>query len=159
MSVNDLHDQTTVFADLAAFAAAEGTELGPTDWLVVDQPRIDQFAQATDDHQWIHVDPERAADGPYGRTIAHGLLTLSLLPHFMHDLYRVDNVKMAINYGFNKVRFISPVPVGSRLRAAATITDIVKLDGGVQATFTTTIEVEGSAKPAAVVESIIRYLA
>jgi len=159
MSVNDVHDQTTVFGDLAAFAAAEGTELGPTDWLAVDQPRIDKFAEATGDHQWIHVDPERAADGPYGRTIAHGLLTLSLLPHFMHDLYRVDNVTMAINYGFNKVRFISPVPVGSRLRAAAAITDVVTLDGGVQATFTTTIEVEGSAKPAAVVESIIRYLA
>lgn len=159
MSVNDVHDQTTVFADLAEFVAAEGVELGPTDWLVMDQPRIDQFAEATDDHQWIHVDPERAADGPYGRTIAHGLLTLSLLPHFMHDLYRVDNVTMAINYGFNKVRFISPVPVGSRLRAAATITDVVTLDGGVQATFTTTIEVEGSAKPAAVIESIVRYLA
>lgn len=159
MSVNDVHGQTTVFGDLAAFAAAEGTALGPTDWLVVDQPRIDQFAEATDDHQWIHVDPERAVDGPYGRTIAHGLLTLSLLPRFMHDLYRVDNVTMAINYGFNKVRFISPVPVGSRLRAAATITDVVTLDGGVQATFTTTIQVQGSAKPAAVIESIVRYLA
>ncbi|WP_328363850.1 MaoC family dehydratase [Mycobacterium sp. NBC_00419] len=149
----------TVFGDLAEFTAAEGAELGPTDWLVVDQPRIDQFAQATDDHQWIHVDPQRAADGPYGRTIAHGLLTLSLLPLFMHGLYRVENVTMAINYGFNKVRFITPVPVGSRLRATSTITDMVKLDGGAQATFTTTIEVEGVDKPAAVIESIVRYLA
>jgi acyl dehydratase len=149
---------TTVFADLAAFTAAEGAQLGPTDWLLVDQARIDQFAQATDDHQWIHVDPQRAADGPYGRTIAHGLLTLSLLPHFMHDLYRVDNIAMAINYGFNKVRFITPVPVGSRLRAVSTITGIDKLDGGAQATLTTTVQVEGSDKPAAVVESIVRYM-
>jgi len=158
MSTQSEHDQTTVFSGLAQFAAAEGTELGPTDWLVVDQPRVDQFAQATDDHQWIHVDPERAASGPYGGTIAHGLLTLSLLPHFMHDLYRVDNVAMAINYGFNKIRFITPVPVGSRLRAASKITAIAELSGGVQATLTTTIEVEGSDKPAAVVESIVRYV-
>lgn len=159
MSTQQEHNAVTVFADLAAFTAAEGTELGPTDWLVVDQPRIDQFAQATNDHQWIHVDPQRAADGPYGRTIAHGLLTLSLLPHFMHDLYRVDNVAMAINYGFNKVRFITPVPVGSRLCATSKITAIAEVGGGAQATFTTTIEVEGSDKPAAVMESIVRYLA
>jgi acyl dehydratase len=159
MSTQSEHDQTTVFSGLAQFAAAEGTELGPTDWLAVDQRRVDQFAQATDDHQWIHVDPERAASGPYGGTIAHGLLTLSLLPHFMHDLYRVDNVAMAINYGFNKVRFITPVPVGSRLRAASKITAVAELSGGVQATLTTTIEVEGSDKPAAVVESIVRYVA
>jgi acyl dehydratase len=159
MSIQSKHDQATVFSGVAQFAAAEGTELGPTDWLVVDQARVDQFAQATDDHQWIHVDPERAASGPYGGTIAHGLLTLSLLPHFMHDLYRVDNVAMAINYGFNKVRFITPVPVGSRLRAASKITAVAELSGGVQATLTTTIEVEGSDKPAAVVESIVRYVA
>jgi acyl dehydratase len=119
----------------------------------------DQFAQATNDHQWIHVDPQRAADGPYGGTIAHGLLTLSLLPHFMHQLYRVDNVAMAINYGFNKVRFITPVPVGSRLRALSKLTTVTEVSGGVQATLTTTIEVEGSDKPAAVVESIVRYVA
>ncbi|WP_370501387.1 MaoC family dehydratase [Mycolicibacterium sp. jd] len=149
----------TVFGDVAEFAAAVGTELGPTDWLAIDQARVDQFAQATDDHQWIHVDPQRAADGPYSGTIAHGLLTLSLLPHFMHDLYRVDNVAMAINYGFNKVRFITPVPVGSRLRAATKVTAVTEVTGGVQATLATTIEVEGSDKPAAVVESVIRYLA
>ncbi|MDT5248111.1 MAG: hypothetical protein QOJ28_745, partial [Mycobacterium sp.] len=139
--------------------AAVGTDLGPTDWLVIDQARIDQFAQATNDHQWIHVDPQRAADGPYGGTIAHGLLTLSLVPHFMHQLYRVDNVAMAINYGFNKVRFITPVPVGSRLRAASKLATVTEVSGGVQATLTTTIEVEGSDKPAAVVESIVRYVA
>jgi acyl dehydratase len=159
MSTPSKHDQTTVFSGLAQFAAAAGTDLGPTDWLLVDQARVDQFAEATDDHQWIHVDPQRAADGPYGGTIAHGLLTLSLLPHFMHDLYRVENVAMAINYGFNKVRFITPVPVGSRVRAASKLTAVAEVTGGVQATLTTTIEVEGSDKPAAVVESIVRYVA
>jgi acyl dehydratase len=159
MSTQSDHDQKTVFSGLAEFIAAEGTELGPTDWLVVDQARVDQFAGATDDHQWIHVDPERAASGPYGGTIAHGLLTLSLLPRFMHDLYRVDNVAMAINYGFNKVRFITPVPVGSRLRAASKVGAVTEVGGGVQATLITTIQVEGSDKPAAVVESIVRYVA
>lgn len=159
MTVQRETREVTVFADLAELATAVGVSLGPTDWMVVDQPRIDQFAQATDDHQWIHVDPSRAADGPYGRTIAHGLLTLSLLPHFMHELYRVENVVMAINYGFNKVRFITPVPVGSRLRAASVITAVTEVNGGLQATLTTTIDVDGSDKPAAVVESVVRYLA
>lgn len=147
-----------VFENLAEFESAAGAELGPTDWLEIDQKRVDQFADATDDHQWIHVDPERAANGPFGATIAHGLLTLSLLPKFMHDLYRVDNVTMAINYGLNKVRFITPVPVGSKLRASSRIEQVDKLDAGLQATMVTTIEVEGAAKPAAVVESIIRYV-
>jgi acyl dehydratase len=159
MSTHSDHQQAMVFGGLDELTAAVGTELGPTDWLVIDQARIDQFAQATDDHQWIHVDPQRAADGPYGGTIAHGLLTLSLLPHFMHKLYRVDNVAMAINYGFNKVRFIAPVAVGSRLRAASQISAVAEVPGGVQATLTTAIDVEGSGKPAAVVESIVRYLA
>lgn len=159
MTTGSDQQQVTVFSGLGAFTAAEGAALGPTDWLVIDQARIDQFAQATDDHQWIHVDPQRAADGPYGKTIAHGLLTLSLLPHFMHDLYRVDNVTMAINYGFNKVRFITPVPVGSRLRARALISGITEFSGGVQATLTTMIDVDDASKPAAVIESIVRYLA
>ncbi|QFS90337.1 putative enoyl-CoA hydratase 1 [Mycobacterium sp. THAF192] len=147
-----------VFESLADFESATGAELGPTDWLVVDQQRVDKFADSTDDHQWIHVDPERAAAGPFGGTIAHGLLTLSLLPRFMHDLYRVDNVKMAINYGFNKVRFITPVPVGAKVRASAKVAQVNKLDGAVQAIFVTTIEVQDADKPAAVIESIIRYV-
>ncbi|MEH3129007.1 MAG: MaoC family dehydratase [Mycolicibacterium neoaurum] len=146
------------FGNLAEFENASGTELGPTEWLVVDQDRVNNFAQATDDHQWIHVDPERAASGPFGGTIAHGLLTLSLLPKFMHELYRVDNIAMAINYGFNKVRFITPVPVGAKVRASSVITEVDKLDGAVQATLVTTIEVDGAAKPAAVIESIVRYV-
>lgn len=146
------------FEGLDEFVAAESGQLGPTDWLQIDQDRVNQFADATDDHQWIHVDPEQAANGPFGGTIAHGLLTLSLLPHFMHELYTVDNVAMAINYGFNKVRFITPVRVGAKVRARSEIANVQKLEGAVQATMVTTIEVEGSQKPAAVIESIIRYV-
>ena len=146
------------FESLAEFVAAEGTELGPTEWLLITQERVNLFADATDDHQWIHVDPERAADGPFGGTIAHGLLTLSLLPHFTHQLYAVDNIAMAINYGYNKVRFITPVRVGSKLRARARIASVAQLDNAVQATLSTTVEIEGSDKPAAVAESIVRFL-
>ena len=147
-----------VFDGLDEFVAATGSQLGPTDWLSVEQDRVNKFADATDDHQWIHVDPEKAVNGPFGGTIAHGLLTLSLLPHFMHELYTVTNVAMAINYGFNKVRFITPVRVGAKIRARAEIANVQKLEGAVQATMVTTIEVEGSQKPAAVIESIIRYV-
>lgn len=146
------------FNGLAELIAAEGEQLGPTEWLDITQDRVDLFADATDDHQWIHVDPERAADGPFGGTIAHGLLTLSLIPHFTHQLYSVDNVAMAINYGYNRVRFITPVRVGSRLRARAEITSVTQLDSAVQATLATTVEVEGSEKPAAVADSIVRFI-
>jgi acyl dehydratase len=146
------------FNGLDEFVAAQGTELGPTEWLEIDQDRVNLFADATDDHQWIHVDPQRAADGPFGGTIAHGLLTLSLLPHFTHQLYTVDNIAMAINYGYNKVRFITPVKVGSKLRARAQIAQVDKLDGAVQATVPVTVEIEGSDKPAAVAESIVRFI-
>ncbi len=146
------------FSGLDEFVAAEGSQLGPTDWLDVTQERVNLFADATDDHQWIHVDPERAANGPFGGTIAHGLLTLSLLPHFTHQLYTVDNVAMAINYGYNKVRFITPVRVGSKIRARAEIAKVDQLDGAVQATVTVTVEIEGSDKPAAVAESIVRFI-
>lgn len=146
------------FSGLEEFVAAEGSALGPTEWLEITQDRVNLFADATDDHQWIHVDPEKAANGPFGGTIAHGLLTLSLLPHFSHQLYTVDNITMAINYGYNKVRFISPVKVGARLRARGEITKIDQLDGAVQATTTITVEIEGNEKPAAVAESIVRFL-
>jgi acyl dehydratase len=146
------------FSGLDEFVAAQGSQLGPTDWLEVTQDRVNLFADATDDHQWIHVDPERAANGPFGGTIAHGLLTLSLLPHFTHQLYTVDNVAMAINYGYNKVRLITPVRVGSKIRARAEIAKVDQLDGAVQATVTVTVEIEGSDKPAAVAESIARFI-
>ncbi|MDF3338723.1 MaoC family dehydratase [Mycolicibacterium septicum] len=147
-----------IFNGLDEFVAAKGSELGPTEWLEITQERVNLFADATDDHQWIHVDPEKAAGGPFGGTIAHGLLTLSLLPHFTHQLYRVDNIAMAINYGYNKVRFITPVRVGSKVRASAVIADVAQLDGAVQATMTVTVEIEGSDKPAAVAESIVRFI-
>ncbi|BDX33332.1 MaoC family dehydratase [Mycobacterium antarcticum] len=148
-----------VFKDLDEFATALGSQLGPTDWMEIGQDRVDLFADATDDHQWIHVDPQRAASGPFGGTIAHGLLTLSLLPHFSHQLYRVDNIALAVNYGYDKVRFITPVKVGAKIRARGEITAIKQLDGAVQATTTITVEIEDSAKPAAVAESIVRYIA
>ena len=146
------------FSGLDEFVAAQGSQLGPTDWLEVTQERVNLFADATDDHQWIHVDPERAANGPFGGTIAHGLLTLSLLPHFTHQLYTVDNIAMAVNYGYNNVRFITPVRVGSRIRARAEIAKVDQLDGAVQATVPVTVEIEGSDKPAAVAESIVRFI-
>ena len=148
-----------IFDGLAELAAASGTDLGSTHWLLVDQERVNQFADATGDHQWIHLDAERAAAGPFGGTIVHGLLTLSLLPVFLHELYRVDGVAMAVNYGFNKVRFITPVPVGSKLRARSTIVSVAELPGAVQAVMSTTVEVDGSATPACVIESVVRYIA
>ncbi|WP_193043651.1 MaoC family dehydratase [Mycolicibacterium baixiangningiae] len=147
------------FNGLDEFVAAEGSSIGPTEWLEITQDRVNLFADATDDHQWIHVDPEKAADGPFGGTIAHGLLTLSLLPHFSHQLYAVDNIAMGINYGYNKVRFINPVKVGARVRARAEISKVDRLDNAVQATTTITVEIEGADKPAAVAESIVRYIA
>jgi acyl dehydratase len=147
------------FASLDEFAGAAGTDLGTTDWLTVDQERIDLFARATGDDQWIHTDPERAADGPFGTTIAHGLLTLSLVPVFMHDLYRVEGIAMAVNYGFNKVRFVAPVPVGSKLRGAGSVVEVTPVSGGMQAVFGLTLEIDGSSKPACVCESIIRFVA
>jgi acyl dehydratase len=147
-----------VFEGLDELAAAQGSQLGPTEWLEISQERVDTFADATDDHQWIHVDPAKAAAGPFGGTIAHGLLTLSLLPHFSHQLYTVKNIAMAVNYGYNKVRFITPVKVGARLRARAELTSVALLEGAAQSTMTVTVEIEGSDKPAAVAESIIRYI-
>ena len=146
------------FNGLEELAAAEGTSLRPTEWLEITQDRVNLFADATDDHQWIHVDPEKAAQGPFGGTIAHGLLTLSLLPHFSHQLYTVGGIAMAINYGYNKVRFINPVKVGARLRARGEISKVDRLDGAVQAMTTITVEIEGAAKPAAVAESIVRFI-
>jgi acyl dehydratase len=148
-----------VYAGIDELAAAEGDSLGTTGWITIDQARIDTFADATGDHQWIHTDPERAATGPFGGTIAHGLLTLSLLPVLTHELYRVENIKMAVNYGFDKVRFMAPVPAGSRIRATSTIASVTQVQGGVQAKMTTTIEIEGSPKPACVAESIARFVA
>jgi acyl dehydratase len=135
-----------------------GRTFGPTEWLTIDQSRIDQFAEATGDHQWIHVDPEAAKSGPFGATIAHGYLTLSLSSFFMFQLIAVEDISMGINYGVDKVRFPSPVPVGSKLRARGEIIEVTPIDGGFQVKTKLTLETEGGAKPACVVESLSRYL-
>jgi acyl dehydratase len=145
-----------VFADLDELRAATGQVLGPSDWITVDQAQIDAFADATGDHQWIHVDPERAAAGPFGTTIAHGFLTLSLMPVMLGSLYRVDGVRMGVNYGLNKVRFPSPVPVDSRLRTTAQIAEVGDVAGGAQLVLAATIEREGGEKPVCAAEFLVR---
>ncbi|MEG3629246.1 MaoC family dehydratase [Streptomyces poriticola] len=146
-----------IFTSADALKAAVGEQLGYTDWLEIDQKRIDLFAEATGDHQWIHVDPEKAAQGPFGTTIAHGYLTLSLLPLFGPQLIEVEGMRMGVNYGTNKVRFPAPVPVGSRLRATATVAGVEEVSGGVQVTVAFTVEREGGDRPVCVAESVARY--
>ncbi|KOT46514.1 dehydratase [Streptomyces caelestis] len=146
-----------IFTSVDDLRAAVGEQLGYTDWLEVDQKRINLFAEATGDHQWIHVDPEKAAAGPFGTTIAHGYLTLSLLPLFGPQLISVEGVRMGVNYGTNKVRFPAPVPVGSRVRATATITSVDEVPGGVQVATAFTVEREDGDKPVCVAESVARY--
>ncbi|MGW7532477.1 MaoC family dehydratase [Amycolatopsis sp. NPDC054798] len=146
---------TRVFGSADEVRAALGEEIGPTDWFAVDQARIDAFADATGDRQWIHTDPERAANGPFGSTIAHGFLTLSLLPYFGAQLVRLDFGSARINYGLGKVRFPAPVPVGSRLRATATFADLQPSNSGVTVTTRYVVELEGAAKPACVAETLV----
>jgi acyl dehydratase len=138
----------------------EGQHVGYSDWLEVTQERVNTFADATGDHQWIHIDPERAKDGPFGGTIAHGYLTLSLGPVLMPTIMTVSGIKMGVNYGTNKVRFLSPVKVGSRIRLGAELTKLEELPGnGAQVYMTFTFEIDGSEKPACVAEIIFRYYA
>jgi len=149
---------TTTFASPKDLLGAAGAQMGPTGWITITQDQIDKFADATLDNQWIHVDTERAKAGPFGAPIAHGYLTMSLASHFLAELVRVEGISMGINYGAEKVRFPSPVPVGSRLRGRGELLDAKEVPGGVQATTRITIEREGSEKPAAVVEAVSRYL-
>lgn len=144
------------YAHLADLQTLVGQDLGHSDWLVVDQSRIDLFAQATGDHQWIHTDPLRAAGGPFGATVAHGFLTLSLLPALFETGFAIDDVRMGVNYGLNRVRFPAPVRAGSRLRGHFKLLSYEPLPGGAQLTVESTIELEGSAKPACVAESVSR---
>jgi acyl dehydratase len=134
-----------------------GAEFGPSSWIEVGQERIDAFADATGDHQWIHVDPERAAAGPFGTTIGHGYLTLSLLPVMSYEVVPRQNGGMAVNYGLNKVRFPAPVPSGSRVCSALRVESVEAADGGFQGTMTATIEREGGEKPVCVAELVFRY--
>jgi acyl dehydratase len=146
------------YHSVAELEAAVGQEIGPTDWFEIDQQRVNGFADDTEDHQWIHVDPERAAKGPFGGPVAHGFLTLSLIPYFSSQLRTVDNVTMGVNYGLDRVRFPAPVRVGSRIRARATIKSLDKLsDEAVQLVTRVTIELEGSEKPACVADMVSRY--
>jgi acyl dehydratase len=147
-----------VFASTADLASSVGADLGVTDWITVTQEQVDKFADATLDNQWIHTDTERARNGPFGGPIAHGYLTLSLASHFLSVLARVDGISMGINYGVDKVRFPSPVPVGSRLRGHGEVVEVKEVPGGVQAVIRVTIEREGGEKPAAIVDTVSRYL-
>ena len=134
-----------------------GDVYGPSAWIEVTQERIDAFAEATDDHQWIHVDPDRAKDGPFGSTIAHGYLTLSLLPSASYEVVPRQGGSMSLNYGLNRVRFPAPVPVGSRLRATFEVVEFDDQDWGGQATMQATIERDGGEKPVCVAEIVFRY--
>jgi acyl dehydratase len=142
------------FDGLDEFEKAVGTHLGYSDWHTITQEQIDLFAEATGDDQWIHVDPEKAAAGPFGTTIAHGYLTLSLVPKLVWEIYKVNGLSMGVNYGSNKVRFPSPVPVGSRVRAGAELVELTRGPNGAQATVRVTIEREGGDKPACVAETV-----
>ena len=143
---------------MTELAAAAGSEVGVSDWMAIDQARIDAFAEATGDHQWIHVDRERARrEGPWGTTIAHGFLTLSLVSTLMRNTVAVHGVRMSINYGLNRVRFVSPVPSGARIRARVRLANVTAAAEAVQATWEITVEREGGDRPALVAEWIVRY--
>lgn len=139
--------------------AKVGEELGVSEWHDVTQEAVDAFADATADHQWIHVDPERAKETPFGGTIAHGLYTLSLGPQFSYAMFSIENVAFGLNYGYDRVRFPAPVPVGSRVRMRASLTSVDDIPGGVQVKITQTFEVEGAEKPVCVAESLSRIYA
>ena len=148
----------TIFDTPAALKDAVGNHLGFSEWLEIDQKRIDLFAEATGDHQWIHVDPEKAKDGPFGTTIAHGYLTQSLVNSFLPQIVEVRGVQMGINYGADKVRFPAPVPVGSRIRGGGELVSATDTkDGAVQAVVRVTVEIEGGERPACVIDTISRY--
>ena len=144
------------YQNLAELKALVGTEIGTSDWLTIDQSRIDRFAAVTGDDQWIHVDQKRAAAGMFGSTVAHGFLTLSLLPFFIRSSHKVDGARMSVNYGLNRVRFPSPVPVNSRLRAHFKLLSFEPIEGGVQTVTEVTVEREGQGKPVCVAESVGR---
>jgi acyl dehydratase len=146
-----------VFTSHDALAAAVGHDLGESAWLTITQPRIDQFAGATDDHQWIHTDPQRAAEGPYGATIAHGYLTLALVNRFLPELIRVEGARMGVNYGCDRVRFPAPVRCGARIRGRGELLSVDDRGGSSQVVVRVTVEIEGGDRPGAVVDTISRF--
>ncbi len=149
----------TIFDSPAALEKAVGRHLGYSEWLEITQDRIDCFADATGDHQWIHVDPERAKAGPFGACIAHGYLTVSLVNQFLPQIVVVRGTRMGVNYGADRLRFPAPVPVGSKIRGGAELVRVEAVSGGVQATIRVTVEIEGSDRPACVIDTISRYYA
>jgi acyl dehydratase len=148
---------TKVYDSPVELMGQEGALLGPTDWLLIDQERVNGFAEVTGDHQWIHVDPVKAKDGPFGGTIAHGYLTMSLANFFLPDLIEVRGFSHAVNVGADRLRFLSPVKVGSHIRAVGEIITVEEIKGGVQSVVRVTIEIQGSEKPACVLDTISRY--
>ena len=146
-----------VFDDPFQLEKAVGQKLGHSDWIEITQDRIDKFADATGDHQWIHVDPERAKDGPFGACIAHGYLTQSLVNMFLPQILEVRGISMGVNYGADKLRFPAPVPVGSRIRGGGELLSVEEVKGGVQATVRVTVEIEGGDRPGCVIDTISRY--
>ena len=148
---------TTKLQGIEGLKAKLGEHLGFSDWHEVTQDQVNRFADATLDHQWIHIDPERAKAGPFGGPIAHGYLTLSLAPHLLSQVLQVEGIKMGVNYGLNKVRFPAPVPVGSKLRLGAAIAEVEDIAGGAQITVDMTFEVDGQAKPSCVAQAVFRY--
>ena len=148
---------TKIYTSPRDLIGQEGTVLGPTEWLAIEQDRVNGFAEVTGDHQWIHVDVERAKEGPFGGTIAHGYLTMSLVNYFLPDLIEVRGFTHAINVGLDRVRFLSPVIVGSRIRARGEITAVEEIKGAVQSIVRVTVEIEGADKPALIADTISRY--
>ena len=147
------------FESVADLTAAAGETIGQSDWVTITQENVNMFADATGDHQWIHLDVERARTGPFGGTVAHGFLTLSLAPLLVQEVVEVPDASIVINYGLNKVRLPAPVPVGSRVRAQSSLVSVDDLgNGAVQATLSTTVEIDGSPKPACVAESVVRFV-
>lgn len=148
---------TVIFEKPADLTGKEGTKLGPTEWLAIEQDRVDGFAEVTGDHQWIHVDVERAKAGPFGGTIAHGYLTMSLVNYFLPQLIEVRGFAHAVNVGADRLRFLNPVKVGSRIRGVGEIVSVEEVKGGIQSVVRVTVEIEGQDKPACVVDTISRY--
>ncbi|HUV57539.1 MAG TPA: MaoC family dehydratase [Acidimicrobiales bacterium] len=148
---------TTQVNSIEELSALVGTHLGYSDYRTITQEQLNLFAEATGDHQWIHVDPERAKTGPFGQTIAHGYLTLALIPVLLGGVLKVDGVSMGVNYGTNKVRFTSPVPVGAQVRAGAMLASVDEVTGGVQVTLDVTVEVRDAPKPSCVAQVVFRY--
>ncbi|MGT2463068.1 MaoC family dehydratase [Sinomonas atrocyanea] len=153
----DRHSEPRLVVDFDKLLTMAGADLGATDWMEITQDRVNLFADATDDHQWIHTDPERAKDGPFGAPIAHGFLTLSLIIPFWGELFDVEGVTTKVNYGLDRVRFTAPVKVGSKVRMAGTIAEVAEVKGGAQIKVSATIEIEGQERPAVVADFLARF--